>query len=1312
MSQIAKAIAEAAQKAGKSLAEDFAKAYHSILKDTERGAKTVSENAAKNEAETAENLAKSAEKDANSPHVHAPGEGGAAGGRDGGNPRGEHPGGDDPNLGGEEPRPGQPSEGNVGCHTAGDPVDVVTGQMITTAVDLRLEGALPLALRRAYASGYIGGRWYGPGWSGTLDERVQVDTDGIWFAGDDAQILHYPLPADNVSSVLPLRGAKWPLSWDGPDGTIRIESPDTGLVRHFDPVPGTPDASTRPLSTVTDRNGNRYDHLYSRDGLPVEIRHSGGYRIAVDTVHTPAGTRIAGLRLLDGTDAGRGSRVVAYTWDDSGRLSGVVNSSGMTLTYDWDEDDRITSWTDRIGHSYTYEYGRDGRVVCGRGTEGVLDAWFSYDIAGRATTVTDSLGHATRFSYDEDGHVTRVVDPLGHETLTGYDESGHVVSRTDEIGRTTRYMVDEQGTPVRITAEGGRTIELSYNSLGLLTGVVQAGVSTGTFAYDDRGNLISSTDVAGAVTTRQFDAHGRLAAVTDPLGHTRTFEYNAAGLATAVSDPDGNTARVDYDAFGRTVALTDASGSTLRLERNAQGDVTRRIHPDGAAEEWIYDAEGNVVEYRDQIGAVTHFEIGPFGRLDARRLPDGELHLFRYDSELQLIAAGAGESWWTYQYDAGGNLVTETDLNGRSLTYVNDGAHQLLATIGPDGATTAFRYDDSGNLTGRQDSDGLTALEYDDLGRVQRVSRGSDQIIYSRDIAGRVLSETANGRTTAYTYDVIGRRVSRTTPSGIVSHWTYDANSEPLTLTGSGGRITFERDAVGRETRRRFGASAVLAQTWDACHRLNAQTVLALPSSTEAGPNDGLQGYNVQERLYSYRADGILLAADDRMRGRREFDLTPGGRITGVRGETWTESYRYDQLGNLTHTHDSRRADAAAQGERQVSGSLLSSAGRTTYEYDARGRVVRAVARTLSGRRRAWSYTWNAQDQLVRVDTPGHGSWLYAYDPVGRRTLKRRADAPAGSTEETRYSWDGDNLAEESTVLADGSLRIRSWDWDLEGLTPLAQTEHRSLYNHGGDRDSGLTEADASFWAIVSDLVGTPSELISADGTIAWASSADVWGRPLRPARDDVHCPLGMPGQYHDDETGLAYNYFRYYDPATGRYLSGDPLGQAADFNPHSYVPNPLYWIDPLGLAKKQPSGMGGWYYKLQPANWSDGSNSTRYEINHVPAKATYKSLGMAGGDLNMGYGPAIRMEYQHHRDFISTGSGPGPDRWRAAQSSLIRQGKFDEAMKMDIDEIRRVHGTKYDAAIKEMRESIQNNVEFKKYLDANGWKFRTCLLE
>ncbi len=61
---------------------------------------------------------------------------------------------------------------------------------------------------------------------------------------------------------------------------------------------------------------------------------------------------------------------------------------------------------------------------------------------------------------------------------------------------------------------------------------------------------------------------------------------------------------------------------------------------------------------------------------------------------------------------------------------------------------------------------------------------------------------------------------------------------------------------------------------------------------------------------------------------------------------------------------------------------------------------------------------------------------------------------------------------------------------------------------------------------------------------------------------------MQFPGQYYDEETGLHYNRFRYYDPGTGRYISADPIGQAGGVNLYTYARNnPLYWIDFLGLA-------------------------------------------------------------------------------------------------------------------------------------------------
>ncbi|MFF2813219.1 RHS repeat-associated core domain-containing protein [Streptomyces sp. NPDC058000] len=1296
--RIVKALEHGAEKLGKTIAKDASKAVQDLYHGAGDRLKKVATNHAENDAKHAaelDKLLKGGKHDPKAPHTSLNSAGKGAG----------RPGKRDPSLAGPS-RSGQPSHGNIGCHTAGDPVDVVSGQMITNARDLELPGLLPLVLRRAYASGYTGGRLHGPGWSSTIDQRIEIDTKGIHYAGDDAQILHYPLPAHEGEQVHPETGARWPLTWDQHTDTVRIEDPDRGWTRHF-AVSGTaagPERNTRAISEITDRNGHRITFVRDETGMPTEVRHSGGYRIAVDTIPTSAGLRIEGLRLLDGARTGPGIAIVGYEYYPDGRLAGIVNSSGLPYEYEYDDADHITAWIDRTGQTYTYVYDESGRVIRGIGEDGELSTQFHYDTVRRITTVTDSLGHPTEYHYDDQHRVITTVDPLGQATHTGYDSLGRVISRTDEINRTTGFDLNHHGDPVRITDPAGGTVELDYTELRQIAAIRQSGEQIAAFTYDHNGNLLTTTDATGARTHRQYDTQGRLTTVTDPLGHSRHLQTNPAGLITAVTDALGNTARVTYDAFGRTIAFTDPLGATTCLTRRTEGEITERRHPDGTIETWTYDPEGNVTEQCDQVGALTRFTIGPFGRLTGRTLPDGEEQRFTYDTEQRLLSVSTNGATWNYRYDAAGHLVGESDFNGHSLTYRLDGADQLLETTDTAGNTTTFTYDVLGQLIERRNSDGsTTTLTYDTHGLLKQIASRGIALHYDYDKRGRVLAETVNGRSTTYTYDQLGRRTSRTTPTGITSNWSYDANNQPTNLTGTLGSLAFAYDLAGQETTRFLGSGAALTQTWDACHRLSAQSLWALDRSTQSAS----QAYtSIQERTYAYRPDGLPSAVTDRRRGRRRFDLTPAGRITRVTADNWTETYAYDALGNITQARDTHEPHAATAGERAYTGSLLRTAGRTSYDYDDQGRLVRMLVRTLSGKRSEWRYRWGPEDRLVRVDTPSRGSWVYDYDPLGRRIAKRRLGQRDGQTiavETVVFTWEGAKLIEQFSTDDDGSRRTVTWDWEPGSWRPLSQTER----TWATDADNGQSKVDERFFAIVTDLADTPSELVTTDGRVVWTADEDLWGAGRGAQRA---CPLGRPGQYHDDETGLQYNLYRYYDPATGRYLSTDPLGVQAGPNPHAYVPNPLYWIDPLGLAK-QPSGMGGWYGKLQPANWTDGSDNTRYEINHLPAKDCYLNLGLPT-DLKESTGPAIRMEYDDHRDFISTGSGKINDKWRRDQEALIRQGKFDEAMKKDIDEIRRKHGTKYDAAIKEMVDSLPHNRKFQKYLADNGWKIRTCLLQ
>jgi len=102
------------------------------------------------------------------------------------------------------------------------------------------------------------------------------------------------------------------------------------------------------------------------------------------------------------------------------------------------------------------------------------------------------------------------------------------------------------------------------------------------------------------------------------------------------------------------------------------------------------------------------------------------------------------------------------------------------------------------------------------------------------------------------------------------------------------------------------------------------------------------------------------------------------------------------------------------------------------------------------------------------------------------------------------------------------------------------------------------------------DHLGTPLELLDAQGEAVWSAQYKAWGGILRYERLEVEQPLRFQGQYEDSETGLYYNRHRYYDPDSARYVTQDPIGLLGGANSYQYAPNPVGWADPLGLARKK----------------------------------------------------------------------------------------------------------------------------------------------
>ncbi|MGW2404727.1 putative T7SS-secreted protein [Streptomyces sp. NPDC001739] len=1038
-----------------------------------------------------------------------------------------------------------------------DPIDMATGRMHLPQTDVTLPGSLPLTFTRTFESSYRTGRWFGPTWMSTVDQRLEIDSEGVILIGEEGNFLLYPHPAVGVPTR-PLEGDGAPLELT-PDGDYVLTDPVTGLRRYFT----TYTDHLAVLDEIADRHGNHHTFDYTEDGTPLAITHSAGYRLLLTTEER----RITALHLAGAAPDGSDQLLVTYGYDELGNLTTVTNSSNLPLRFTYDDAGRISSWTDTNNSSYHYVYDDADRCITQGGIEGHLRGDFTWgdpdpETGLRTNYHRNSLGQVTTYQVNDHHHIVATTDPTGATTRTLRDAGHRILSTTDPLGRTTTIDYDDAGRPVRVTLPDGSTSTTTYDAAGNPVAVTGPDGTTWTHTYDATGNRTASTDPTGATTTYTHDALGNLASVTDALGNTTHLYCNAAGLPLTVTDPLGAVTHYRRDAFGRTTSITNPLGETTHMIWTAEGKLAARIDPTGATEEWTYDGEGNRTSHTDPIGQTTTFEYGHFDLLTARTDPDGVRYEFAHDTELRLTQVTNPQGLtWNYTYDAAGRLAAESDFDDRTLTYTHDPAGQLTTRTNALGEVTTYTRDTLGRVTHKDAAGLLTTYLHDASGNLHQATNPDATVTYTRDVLGRITAETVNGRTMTFTYDALGRRTSRTTPTGHTTTYTYDAAGNRTAMDIAGHVLTFDHDAAGQELTRTIGDNLTLSHTWDPTGRLTSQSLTTLGTGTTQAPDAAAEAQRILHRAYLYRPDGHLTAIDDSHTGRRTFDLDRAGRVTAVHAPDWTETYAYDAAGNQTHaTWPDHHPNPSARGERSYEGTNITRAGRIRYEHDELGRVTLRQKTRVSRKPDTWRYTWNAEDQLTSVITPDGTVWSYLYDPFGRRIAKQRNSVENVAHETVEFTWDGTNLTEQ-TASQFGSRTFVTLSWDHEALCPVSQTERKI------SSDKGQVERDCRFFAIVSDLVGVPTQLVDESGDVAWRARMSLWGSTAWPRTSTAYTPLRFPGQYFDAETGLFYNLHRVYDPTAARYITPDPVGLSAAPNAVTYVLNPHAYIDPLGLS-------------------------------------------------------------------------------------------------------------------------------------------------
>ena len=845
------------------------------------------------------------------------------------------------------------------------------------------------------------------------------------------------------------------------------------------------------------------------------------------------------------------------------RLDTVSVTYASTAFRPWDEQGLATGPTGQTAVDTGLAYTKiDGpRTNVADTAEFWLDRW------GAPTQVRDALGNVTKLTRGDAANpalVTRVQDAVGAVAKATYNTRGNLLTATDSTHQgsgasqqpaVTSYQYNDPNDvdgpsristpvdttnitynasvhlPAQITAQGGHITTFSYTTSGALRGVLNSVTEqsvkvvdttawtnstqslTTTFAYDGLGNDTSVATPLNARTRYVRDLFTRVTSVYDPLSHRTDYVYNKLNWTTQVqvfeTYPTSTTlvTQYTYDRVGSLVSVVD------------QRNVTRR---------YAYDAAEQPVSMTDDVGNLERRYFGPSGLLDSVRTRLGHVIKNSFDP--------AGRHTKTV-YPA--NTFSQgTVVPGDSILKTYDAADRLLTAQNAQGTVT-YTYNLEGTVkTERQLVTG--ALDY--------------TLRYYYD-AGNRRTKFYNGTDTLrYTYGADGL-LAKLKVQWIVGGLAADS-------------FTFSWDGLGRRDSLQYSNGTSVSYGYDKDGRFRM-----LCSRHPGGDASTLDFLEQRIRIPSVNGDGLTLqryhyvgvsqgsncAASNTQQPDAITSALYDARhelihSTGVP----TDQYlNYDASGNIVFKLIGAASDSFAivANSNRLAAMVDTGVTIATYWYDANGNRVQDLPNNpyTPGLK---TYFYNAINQMVGdSQTVQNGNFLESiggidlckYDAVGRRV------AACGALNTPYRAHDGDNV-----IVARSAAGNMVWRF-VQG--------------------PGLDDALVAAWTLAGSTI---KYYYLTDGQGGQLAFTDVNGYDFSDPQFSLDYTQNGGNQaggteraqrfdnsrsVSDRAPGMSFYRNRYYDQATGRWLTEDPIGLVGGDNLYGFAGNnPVNMSDPFGL--------------------------------------------------------------------------------------------------------------------------------------------------
>lgn len=901
-----------------------------------------------------------------------------------------------------------------------------------------------------------------------------------------------------------------------------------------------PDPSGRYLLIRRDEIDENSLWFYYDGSRLSELRSSSGHRIQF---------RYSGSRIRELIDLRSGRTLSTYQYDSAGQLIRAFGPEGMATAYECSSG-LITRITNRLGGSDFFEYDEKRRAI---------------------RTWQDPPGFFRSIEYDDPGHRALVTDSLGQRTLLRFNELGLLEETVRFDGSSIRQFYGDANGPVAVEGSPEPESQYTYDEYGNITQEVEPDGAVWEWAYDSRNRIIQETSPDGAVCQFQFDDQNHIRRYLDARGGATLSDYDELARLTAETLPLGNRVRAERgrnamrvsDALGPLYETREDQAGNITEIHNSTGSVTRFDHDEAGRIVGVgvnghratnsFDAEGNLIAETDFIGNLTRYRRDFFGRLLNWTSSLGVTYSYDYDSEGRLIGTRSSEGpACQFEHDWQGRVTRIRLRDGREETYTYDENGNRNSVAATGNIRTEYEYTPVGLVSSIRNGGNTATFEYDTMGNLT-VARSGEHLVRRVNAPGELVVREQQGKFALdYEYNAVGLVSKRTDSFGRVTSYDYNIRGQLKAIQDSFfGEYRFEYDDAGSISREIFPNGITRHFSFNQTDELRRCEIRDANGTLRQG------------REYTYDGNGEILRETSGQESVSEFLYDAGRQLLRVSGSSVTpESFAYDGDANLLRYGNNP--------DFVYRNGLLTDAADLHYEYDEAGRVVRRKEGS-----REYQFEYGLGGLISKVILPDGSVCHCEYDALGRRTLKRCADGTV-----TRYFWDAETLLAETRTNGK-SVETRFYLFLPDSFVPLAHSvgDNKFYYN--------------------DDQRGTVREVYDSQGNTAARFRYLAFGRReiLEQSRPEADCPFRLLGQYFDEETGLHYNRFRYFDPAAARFLSADLWSHEVETNPYSYGLNPIGWNDPMGLDARRGAFTKSGSDSIKEANRK--KNNGWYKCSH-----------------------------------------------------------------------------------------------------------------